>query len=179
MTTSLGHAASSQVILHVMNAHTATILQGQVVIMNIAITDGNTDTPLTSLTYNALPCIEVIPAVADTAGLIQQYLGVAMADIPVGKVGPIRSGGLVKALTPAATTHAAATVGDVLTVDAAGKVVNAANASHQNPIGLLMESRTAATMSPLVWIFANCINVGKQEATTNTGIHTHFMGKNY
>jgi len=170
MSTPLGYGgAGNQIILHF--TATEAISKGNLVAYNWAVTDDATDAPLTTFTYNNEVSVEVkLAVVDDTTTIKQQCAGVAMADAAAGQIVPVCVFGPCRALT--AATHAASTVGDVITAGASGKFVNAATGTHQSPIGMLLE---AVPVAGPAWIFVNCIAVPKLDASATTT--DTFMGK--
>jgi len=97
-----------------------------------------------------IPYVTIKDALGDgaTPGAGGFVLGIAAEDIPDGEFGEIVTYGLVEVLADAAIT-----VGEVITSNSDGEAVNAANASHSNPFGILMETSVA---NELAWAFVNC-----------------------
>lgn len=111
-----------------------------------------------------VPCIVIDDAPADsTTDGGAGRLGVAMSDIPYNGYGEVMVYGLCQCLANGADIVA----GDVITCDADGEVIDAANATHANPIGIGLETSVANT---LCWCFINCIGAAAG-ATGNS-----FMG---
>jgi hypothetical protein len=65
---------------------------------------------------------------------------------------------------------ASITVGDVFTANSDGEAIDAAAASHDNPVGVMLEAGVANTLK---WAFINCI--GNAAGASSTG----FLGKGY
>lgn len=91
-------------------------------------------------------------------------LGVAAADIPAGGFGEIITYGLARVLGGGAVT-----VGEVATADATGRLVDAATASHKNPIAIPLETLSTGSLG---WCFVNCLNMAGCGGAA-------FMGKGY
>lgn len=94
-------------------------------------------------------------------------LGVVAADIPPSGFGEIITYGLARVLGGGAVT-----VGEVFTSDASGLAIDAANASHDNPVGLALETLASGTLG---WAFINCLGVCGVGAAANT----NWMGQDY
>lgn len=108
--------------------------------------------------------IDDAPADSTTPGAAGR-LGVACTDIPYGGYGEICVWGPVEVLCDGSIT-----VGDVFTANADGEAIDAAAASHDNPVGVMLEAGVA---DQLKWAFVNCI--GNAAGASSTG----FMGKGY
>ena len=108
-----------------------------------------------------VPHITVSAAGADSTNPgANVRLGVVAADIPANGYGEIITYGLARVLAAGVIT-----VGEVFTSDASGLATDAANASHDNPVGLAMETMAA---NGLYWAFINCLSVCGVGAAANT-----------
>ena len=178
MPTSLGGLKSVGVRLMVKNSSAAIIPRGYCVSWSsiasgnplVSFLDGtdNKDYGTGTKRQTEIPYISVILSVVDgTVPGGSSRLGIVTADIPAGGFGEVVAFGLAQVYFPAS---AAITAGEVITVTAAGVGLDAANASHDNPIGIVME--TVDTTAGLRWCFINCLNPA---GASSTG----FMGKGY
>jgi hypothetical protein len=179
MPTSLGGSANQGIRLHVKNAAgTAgeTIKKGTIVSWSSVAASNPAaefiDIGTQTLDYGSgnfpkrIPVLLIDDAPADstTPGAAGR-LGVACTDIPYGGYGEICVFGCVEVLCDASIT-----VGDVISANADGEAIDAANASHDNPIGVMLEAGVANTLK---WAFVNCI--GSAAGASSTG----FLGKAY
>ena len=179
MTTSLGGAAGQGIRLHVKNlAATAgeLIKKGTIVSWNSVAASNPAaefiDIVADTKDYGSgsmpkrIPVLVIDDAPADSAtpGGAGR-LGVAMTDIPYGGYGEILVYGVVQVLCDASIT-----VGEVITANADGEAIDAGNATHDNPIGVMLEAGAA---NEIKWAFVNCI--GNAAGASSTG----FCGKAY
>lgn len=178
MTSSLGGASTLGVRMMVKNTSAAVIPRGYCVSWS-SIASGNPAALFLDGTQNKdygtgtvqaldVPIPGVILSVVDQAVPgASSRLGIAAADIPAGGYGEVICFGMARVHFPAS---AAITCGEVITVSAAGVGIDAANASHDNPIGVVME--TVTTAAGLRWCMINCLASAGASSTA-------FMGKGY
>lgn len=165
--------------LHVKNASTSTKIARGTIVTFSSVAANNPAASFLDLTRNKdygsgtmreldVPYITVSPAGADSTNPgANVRLGVAAADIPANGYGEIIVYGLARVLGGGAVT-----VGEVITSDASGLGVDAANASHDNPCGIALETMAASTLS---WCFINCLSVCGVGAAANT----NWFGQDY
>lgn len=179
MTSSLGGDKSLGVRIHVKNGFAGILKRGTVVSWS-SIAANNPVVSFLDLTRNKdygsgtvreleVPYITVIKSVADAAtpGGASR-LGVVAADIPQGGFGELICFGL--ALVEFFATDPQPAPGEVITSNANGLAIDAAAATSDNPIGLVME--TVSTAGGLHWCWINCMNPAGASSTA-------FMGKTY
>lgn len=178
MTTSLGGNPQG-IRLHVRNSSTSVAIKRGTIVTFSSIAANNPAASFLDLTRNKdygtgtvreldVPYITVSPAGADSTNPgANVRLGVAAADIPANGFGEIITYGLARVLGGGAVA-----VGEVFTSDASGFAVDAANASHDNPCGLALETLASGTLG---WAFINCLSPCGVGAATNT----NWFGQDY
>lgn len=175
MTTSLGGAQTTGAKVMVRNFDSSNKLKKGTVVALI-VSANNPAAVFLDLTRNKdygagterqldIPYVNVVVAPVDSAtpGGVSR-LGVLAADLPPGGYGEAIVFGMALVLFGGTVA-----VGDVITSDASGKGIDAANASHKNPFGMALEN---AVNNDLKWCFVNFYGPG---GVTSTG----FMGKAY
>lgn len=148
MSSALGF--SGQIIVPAKNAGASTIVKGQIVKHDPTAAIAFD----TSLTGN--PVFEVIRVANDdnTAGKGGEALGVLMEDLGPGKVGRVCVWGLVQSISTSIVS-----VGDVMSTDALGALLDAGGAAHESPCAIAKEAVSAAEAAAftLKWFFVDFI----------------------
>ena len=190
MVSSLGGTGYQGLVIPVISVEASnTIKRGHV--CAIAISASNpAATFLSTVTQNKdygagtvlqtdIPFLQVSRGAVDTATIGNYFnVGIAKADILPGKTGEIIVLGMAKVIA-----NAAITVGEVISSAAAGEVLDAANASHANPFGFMLEAVSAAdaTADTPRWAYVNF--AGPAFGNGNNGAAyaqaTKFHGKGY
>lgn len=164
--------------LHVKNGYGTVLLRGQIVTFS-SVAANNPAASFLDLTRNKdygsgttreldVPFITVTAAGADSTNPgANVRLGVVAADIPNNGYGEIIVYGLARVLGGGAVT-----VGEVFTSSAFGTAVDAANASHDNPCGIALETLSSGALG---WAFINCLSPCGVGAAANT----NWMGQDY
>lgn len=173
MSTSIGHNQGFR--LMVKNGTASTIARGTTVSWSsiaasnpvVSFLDGTMNKDYGSGTIRQIeePYITVglSPADSTTLGGAGR-LGVVAADIAPGGFGEIITFGLARVLGGGAVTS-----GEIITADNTGKAIDAATASHKNPIGIALETMSSGALS---WCFVNFLNMAGCGGAA-------FMGKGY
>lgn len=193
MSTSIGGTGYNGTILTVISTEASnTIKRGMVCAFSLAASnptvaflDGTVSqdykagggTPAT-IRQTDIPLFQVVRGNVDDTVLGNIVnIGIAKADILPGKVGEVVCFGLARVLA-----NGAINAGEVISSAASGKVLDAANATHKNPIGIQVEAVSAAdaTAETLRWAFVNFTNSFSNAASGAAYAQlSRFMGKAY
>lgn len=190
MPTPLGGAGFGAIVMTVRSAEASnTIKRGHVVAVSVAASNPTANF-INSWTENrdygtgtnrqldGLPVINVTRGAVDTNTIGNGFnIGIANEDILPGTTGQITVYGLAQVIA-----NGAITVGEVISSAAAGKVLDAASATHANPFGVMMEAVSAgdATGDVPRWALVNFLNSFSN--TANGAAYAQmvkFMGKAY